>query len=95
MDIATDVPFSQIESIDLDENIDVQVAPVGRVDYVAINNTRPPFDDVKVRQALNYAVDKEAIIQAVLYGRAQVAQSALPRMRFWNDEIQPLSLIHI
>ena len=33
----------------------------------------PPFDDVKVRQALNYAVDKEAIIQAVLYGKAQVA----------------------
>jgi len=89
LDIAGDVPFSQIESIDLDENIDVQVAPVGRVDYVAINHTRPPLDDVKVRQALNYAVDKEAIIQAVLYGRAQAAQSALPRMGFWNDEIQP------
>jgi len=89
MDIATDVPFSQIDSLDVDENIAVLVAPVGRVDYVAINHTRPPFDDVKVRQALNYAVDKEAIIQAVLYGRAQAAQSGLPRMRFWNDETQP------
>ncbi|MDQ3225612.1 MAG: ABC transporter substrate-binding protein, partial [Chloroflexota bacterium] len=89
MDIASDAPFSQIESLDADDNIDVLVAPVGRVDYVAINHTRPPFDDVKVRQALNYAVDKEAIIQAVLYGQAQVAQSALPRMRFWNEETQP------
>ncbi len=89
MDIASDAPFSQIDSLDADENIDVLVAPVGRVDYVAINHTRPPFDDVKVRQALNYAVDKEAIIQAVLYGKAQVAQSALPRMRFWNEEIEP------
>jgi peptide/nickel transport system substrate-binding protein len=89
MDIASDAPFSQIDSLDADENIDVLVAPVGRVDYVAINHTRPPFDDIKVRQALNYAVDKEAIIQAVLYGKAQVAQSALPRMRFWNEEIEP------
>ena len=89
MDIASDAPFSQIESLNADDNIDVQVAPVGRVDYVAINHTRPPFDDVKVRQALNYAVDKEAIIQAVLYGQAQVAQSALPRMRFWNEETAP------
>lgn len=89
MDIASDAPFSQIASLDADENIDVLVAPVGRVDYVAINHTRPPFDDVKVRQALNYAVDKEAIIQAVLYGQAEVAQSALPRMRYWNEETEP------
>jgi peptide/nickel transport system substrate-binding protein len=89
MDIASDAPFSQIDSLNADENIDVLVAPVGRVDYVAINHTRPPFDDVKVRQALNYAVDKEAIIQAVLYGKGQVAQSGLPRMRFWNEEIEP------
>lgn len=42
-----------------------------------------------MRQALNHAVDKEAIIQAVLYGKGQVAQSALPRMLGWNDQIQP------
>lgn len=89
MDIASDVPFSQIDTLEADENIQVLVAPVGRVDYIAINHTRAPFGDVKVRQALNYAVDKEGIIQAVLYGRGQPAQSALPRMRFWNDETVP------
>lgn len=89
MDIASDVPFSQIDTLEADENIQVLVSPVGRVDYIAMNETREPFGDPKVRQALNYAVDKEAIIQVVLYGRAAVAQSALPRMRFWNDENEP------
>jgi peptide/nickel transport system substrate-binding protein len=44
---------------------------------------------VKVRQALNHAVDKEAIIQVVLAGKGEVAQSGLPRMLYWNDEIEP------
>jgi peptide/nickel transport system substrate-binding protein len=89
MDIASDVPFSQIDALEADDSLQVLVAPVGRVDYVAINHQREPFGDAKVRQALNLAVDKAAIVQAVLYGRAEVAQSALPRMRFWNDETAP------
>ncbi|MBA3415858.1 MAG: ABC transporter substrate-binding protein, partial [Chloroflexia bacterium] len=89
MDIASDVPFSQIDTLEADDNLQVLVAPVGRVDYVAINHQREPFADPMVRQALNLAVDKAAIVQAVLYGRAEVAQSALPRMRFWNDETAP------
>lgn len=35
---------------------------------MALNNTEAPFDDVRVRQAVNYAVDKESIIQLTSYG---------------------------
>jgi ABC-type transport system substrate-binding protein len=45
--------------------------------YIAINTTTPPFDDVKVRQALNHAVDKQRIIQ-LLNGRGTVANQILP-----------------
>jgi peptide/nickel transport system substrate-binding protein len=89
MDICSDVPYTQIETLDADENIDVQVAPVGRVDYIAINNKREPFDDLNVRKALNLAIDKQAIIDVVLAGKGQIAQSGLPRMFGWNDTIQP------
>ena len=45
--------------------------------YIAINTTTPPFDNVKARQALNYAIDKERIIQ-LLNGRGIVANQVLP-----------------
>jgi ABC-type transport system substrate-binding protein len=45
--------------------------------YIAINTTAKPFDNVKVRQALNYAIDKQRIVQ-LLNGRATVANQVLP-----------------
>lgn len=45
--------------------------------YIAINTTAEPFDDVKVRQALNHAIDKQRIVQ-LLNGRATVANQVLP-----------------
>jgi ABC-type transport system substrate-binding protein len=45
--------------------------------YIAINTTAKPFDNVKVRQALNYAIDKQHIIQ-LLNGRGTVANLVLP-----------------
>jgi peptide/nickel transport system substrate-binding protein len=45
--------------------------------YIAINTTVKPFDNVKVRQALNYAIDKQRIIQ-LLNGRGTVANQVLP-----------------
>ena len=45
--------------------------------YIAINTGMPPFDNVKVRQALNHAIDKQRIIQ-LLNGRGSVANQVLP-----------------
>lgn len=60
------------------------------VGYLALNTDKEPFDDVRVRRALNYAVDKDAIIRAV-YGEAGVpAKNPLPpTMWSYNDEIDP------
>lgn len=45
---------------------------------IHFNLTKPPFDNVKVRQAINYAVDKQAIIEKVLSNKAFVATGVLP-----------------
>ena len=80
LDIATDVPFNQIEP--LSANPDYVLVPdaVAKIDYIGLNVTRPPLDDQKLRQAINYAVDKDAIVKNVLFGAGQPATSYLPLM---------------
>lgn len=48
------------------------------VGYLAFNTAKKPFDDVRVRRALNYATDKKAIVNAVFMGSGTVAKSMLP-----------------
>ena len=46
--------------------------------YVAINTTRGPLADVRVRQALNYAVDRTTIIRNLIAGRGEPAAGVIP-----------------
>lgn len=53
-------------------------APALRFWYVAINTTRGPLSDVRVRQALNYAVDVKTMLAQVMAGRGSVANGVIP-----------------
>jgi peptide/nickel transport system substrate-binding protein len=76
------VPFARVAELQADPNINMELFPSTRVIYLT-TNVRPelsdgspnPLSDPKVRQALNYAVDKDAIIQIVTYGVGTKAQS--------------------
>ena len=57
----------------------LEIEPKVNTTYIAINTTTPPFDNVKVRQALNHAIDKQRIVQ-LLNGRADVANQILPAL---------------
>ncbi len=46
--------------------------------YIGLNVDQEPFDDVKVRQALNYAIDLESIAENVLDGRVSPATGVIP-----------------
>lgn len=45
---------------------------------IGMNNKLPPFDDVRVRQAFSYALDKELLVETFYGGNALVAQGSLP-----------------
>ncbi len=49
-----------------------------RVYYVGLNNTRPPFDDTRVRRALNMAVDVDRLIDVLAGGEAVRAAGSIP-----------------
>lgn len=58
------------------------------VGYVAFNTEKAPFDDQLVRQALNMATNKEAILEAVYQGAGEVAKNPIPpTMWSYNDNI--------
>ena len=82
-------PITRSTTLRQTPGIVVLTDPLSRVDYIALNHLREPFDDVNVRKAINYAVNKDQIIQTVLFGNAEPAQSLLPKMLWWNEEAEP------
>lgn len=60
-------------------NADLILVPPGfSISYVGFNVNEPPFDDMKFRQALNYAVDKELIADQVFFNLVKAAYGILP-----------------
>lgn len=68
VDMGLDLAIQDVERLRTNSNIRVEEAAGSRQYYIAMNNAKAPLDDVRVRQALNYAVDKEGLIQAVFLG---------------------------
>ncbi|WP_112321331.1 ABC transporter substrate-binding protein [Oceanibium sediminis] len=58
------------------------------VGYLAYNTLVAPYDNPKVRKALNMAIDKQAIIDVVFQGSGQIAKNPIPpTMWSYNDAI--------
>ena len=56
----------------------LETAPALRMLYIAINTTRGPLADPRVRQALNYATDARAILDGIMSGRGNLAAGVVP-----------------
>jgi len=56
----------------------LESAPALRIFYVAINTTRGPLADVRVRQALNHATDASGILRGIVSGRGNLAAGVIP-----------------
>lgn len=70
----------------------IYTAPAPNVAAIALMTERPgsPFKDVRVRHAVNLAVDKDNIVRNLLRGRAVAAsQPALPGMVGYNPDVKP------
>jgi ABC-type transport system substrate-binding protein len=53
-----------------------------------LNHAEAPLDDVKVRQALNYATDKESMLKSIYFDKVEVANHMMPKMKYWRDDVQ-------
>jgi len=78
VDAAIFVPFNMVAQLQANKDIDVHLDPSSREDFLIINEAKKPLDNAKVRQALCQAIDREAIVKAVLFGNGKVANSFIP-----------------
>jgi len=77
VDVIRDIPGLEVPRLQSNPDITVKAAEPNRVMYIAINCQRPFLNDQRVRQALNYAVDKDAIINGILRGIGKKSLSPL------------------
>lgn len=70
--------MQQVVELQKDSRVKVQAATGRAIAALRMNPKFKPFDDVRVRRALNYAVDKEAIRKGVFFGTGTVAKSIVP-----------------
>jgi len=84
-----DVPFGRVPELQQDPNLKVFQFPSTRTDYIVLNTREAPLDDVHARRALQYATDRQTLVDVVLFGVGIPAPSFMPKgALYWNDELQ-------
>lgn len=83
------VPTEQAESIGEEDGIDVVVDESIVTQYFSMNTLKEPYSDVRVRQAINYAIDKEAFVNVVLDGYGTPLDSIVaPKVQYYAPQTQ-------
>ena len=73
IDVLMNVPLVEKAALESEPGMVVGAVPPGFGFWAFIMNVNaPPFDNVKVRQAMNYAIDRQKIIDTVFYGQSEV-----------------------
>ena len=78
VDAAREIPWAQVADLQAAEGLEMPLEPSTVIYMTLLNEGRPPFDDVRVRQAAAHALDVPAITQAMSFGHAEPANTTLP-----------------
>lgn len=80
---------ADLDAMKKEKDLRVMSAPGLNIGYLAFNTEKKPFTDVRVRQALNMAVNKKAIVEAIFHGSGQVAKNPIPpTMWSYNNAVK-------
>ncbi|HET6467979.1 MAG TPA: ABC transporter substrate-binding protein [Geminicoccaceae bacterium] len=80
---------ADLDEIRQDPNVELMEQPGLNVGYLGFNTEGEPFDDKRVRQALNHAINKDAIIDSVYQGAGVAAKNPMPPTIWgYNDAVE-------
>ena len=90
-DIITGVPPSDVGRINSEPDVSVATVPSLRSVWMTMNTQKAPLDDIRVREAINLAVDMDSIIQYILEGNAvRLATIFGPTVFGYVDDLAPI-----
>ena len=83
------MPPEAVPQLSKKPSLEVTVAPSIIQRYVSMNMLQKPFDNPKVRQAINYAINKEALAKVVFSGYAMPAEGVVPKGVEYSTKLGP------
>lgn len=86
IDVAYQAPPESLDFVALHPSLEVHEAPVPNVAYMAMNTAEPPWDDIRVRHAINHAIDRTPIVKLGYNGQAIPAYGPLPPGHWGHHE---------
>jgi peptide/nickel transport system substrate-binding protein len=89
LDAAIFVPFSRVAELKKDPNLVIHLDPSTREDALLVNHSHGPLAKKEVREALDYAIDKQAIIDTVTFGLGEIANSYIPKGALYYNADNP------
>lgn len=85
LDIAQILPPDLAKSMARDPSCKLQSLPITRCRLLNFNLNKRPLSDIRVRKAVNYAINRKDLIDFVLDGFGQPARTIFPELVFWSD----------
>lgn len=90
VDIIQSVPPELVDTLSQTPGVVIKTAPGTQPKWMELNVNQPPFDNKAVRQALNYLIDKDLLIDALYSGRAVALPGVLsPYNNFADPDLTP------
>jgi peptide/nickel transport system substrate-binding protein len=90
VDLIAPVPHVRIAELQRNDKLVIKTIAAPRIFHVTIDVRKPPFDNVKVRQALNHAVDVNAILKTLYFGHGTRLATVVDKGALGYDpSIQP------
>ncbi|MBU2359130.1 MAG: ABC transporter substrate-binding protein, partial [Alphaproteobacteria bacterium] len=89
IDGMNDCPMQLIEQVKKMPNLNVYGGVEGNYTYVGMNTQKPPFDDVNLRRAVAFAIDRDAVLKQAYFGLAKQAYTPIspPMSGFYDPDI--------
>ena len=78
VDIITQLAVDSANELESNPNVNIQPVDMFAENFLSFNTSKEPFNDVNVRKAIAYAVDKQTLVDSVYYGKYAGVANALP-----------------
>ena len=89
--LATSVQPEQLSELQADSNLTVDRWPTTRQIFIGMHNLKKPFDDVRVRQAMSYAIDWDGIAKNIYQGMAKPTGGPVPPPELGAAQVSPFT----